>query len=119
MKACIHPEGDVHTPYGATEALPVASIAASEVLGDCPDVRNARDTSTPTADVAAKMGLSPSVVNGNRCRDASRGRRVRRPPLRRPRGEVIRIVDGPIRTDRQPKNCRPAKSASLSSRARK
>lgn len=34
MKACIHPEGDVHTPYGATEALPVASIAASEVLGE-------------------------------------------------------------------------------------
>ena len=32
MKACIHPQGDVHTPYGATEALPVASIAASEVL---------------------------------------------------------------------------------------
>ncbi len=37
MKACIHPEGDIHTPYGATEALPVASISASEVLGDCPD----------------------------------------------------------------------------------
>ena len=34
MKACIHPEGDIHTPYGATEALPVASISASEVLGD-------------------------------------------------------------------------------------
>jgi len=34
MKACIHPEGDVHTPYGATEALPVASIAAGEVLGE-------------------------------------------------------------------------------------
>jgi acyl-CoA synthetase (AMP-forming)/AMP-acid ligase II len=33
MKMAIHPEGDVHTPYGATEALPVASIAASEVLG--------------------------------------------------------------------------------------
>jgi len=32
MKAAIHPEGEVHTPYGATEALPVASIAASEVL---------------------------------------------------------------------------------------
>jgi olefin beta-lactone synthetase len=32
MMDCIHPEGDVHTPYGATEALPVASIAASEVL---------------------------------------------------------------------------------------
>ena len=37
MKACIHPEGDIHTPYGATEALPVASISASEVLGDCLD----------------------------------------------------------------------------------
>jgi acyl-CoA synthetase (AMP-forming)/AMP-acid ligase II len=32
MKQAIHPEGDIHTPYGATEALPVASIAASEVL---------------------------------------------------------------------------------------
>ena len=32
VKNCIHPDGDVHTPYGATEALPVASIAASEVL---------------------------------------------------------------------------------------
>ena len=34
MKRAIHPEGDVHTPYGATEALPVASISASEVLGE-------------------------------------------------------------------------------------
>ena len=40
MKACIHPEGDIHTPYGATEALPVASISASEVLGDCPDAKS-------------------------------------------------------------------------------
>ncbi|MBM4093232.1 MAG: AMP-binding protein [Planctomycetes bacterium] len=34
MKRAIHPAGDVHTPYGATEALPVASISASEVLGE-------------------------------------------------------------------------------------
>jgi acyl-CoA synthetase (AMP-forming)/AMP-acid ligase II len=34
MKACIHEQGDMHTPYGATEALPVASISASEVLGE-------------------------------------------------------------------------------------
>ncbi|GHT18330.1 peptide synthase [Planctomycetales bacterium] len=32
LKPCIHPEGDIFTPYGATEALPVASISASEVL---------------------------------------------------------------------------------------
>ncbi|MBC8356112.1 MAG: AMP-binding protein [Planctomycetes bacterium] len=34
MKNAIHPEGDVHTPYGATESLPVASIAASSVLAE-------------------------------------------------------------------------------------
>jgi acyl-CoA synthetase (AMP-forming)/AMP-acid ligase II len=34
MKAAIGPDGDVHTPYGATEALPVASISASEVLSE-------------------------------------------------------------------------------------
>ncbi len=33
-KACIHEEGEVHTPYGATESLPVASNSASEVLGE-------------------------------------------------------------------------------------
>jgi acyl-CoA synthetase (AMP-forming)/AMP-acid ligase II len=32
MKNVIHPEGEVHVPYGATEALPVATIAATEVL---------------------------------------------------------------------------------------
>jgi acyl-CoA synthetase (AMP-forming)/AMP-acid ligase II len=32
MRQCIHAEGDVHTPYGATEALPVATISATEVL---------------------------------------------------------------------------------------
>jgi acyl-CoA synthetase (AMP-forming)/AMP-acid ligase II len=34
MMRAIRDGGDVHTPYGATEALPVASIAASEVLSE-------------------------------------------------------------------------------------
>jgi acyl-CoA synthetase (AMP-forming)/AMP-acid ligase II len=34
MRACIHPDGEIHTPYGATEALPVASIGSREVLGE-------------------------------------------------------------------------------------
>src|SRR5207244_410059 len=34
MKAAVAPDGDVHTPYGATEALPVASISATEVLSE-------------------------------------------------------------------------------------
>jgi len=32
MQRAISPEGDVHTPYGATEALPVSSIGARELL---------------------------------------------------------------------------------------
>lgn len=34
VRACIHPEGEVYTPYGATEALPVAAISATEVLSE-------------------------------------------------------------------------------------
>jgi acyl-CoA synthetase (AMP-forming)/AMP-acid ligase II len=34
MKQAIHVDGEVHTPYGATESLPVASISATEVLGE-------------------------------------------------------------------------------------
>jgi acyl-CoA synthetase (AMP-forming)/AMP-acid ligase II len=33
MRAAIASDGDMHTPYGATESLPVASISVSEVLG--------------------------------------------------------------------------------------
>jgi len=66
MKACIHPEGDVHTPYGATEALPVASIAASEVLAD---------TAQRTADGAG-------VCVGRKFAGVA--------------WKVVRIVDGPI-----------------------
>ena len=34
MKSAIADDGDIHTPYGATESLPVATISATEVLGD-------------------------------------------------------------------------------------
>jgi acyl-CoA synthetase (AMP-forming)/AMP-acid ligase II len=34
VKQAFHPDGEIHTPYGATESLPVASISASEVLGE-------------------------------------------------------------------------------------
>ncbi|MHB8902439.1 MAG: fatty acid CoA ligase family protein [Thermoguttaceae bacterium] len=66
MKACIHPEGDVHTPYGATEALPVASIAASEVL----------------AETAARTERGAGVCVGRRF-----------PGIR---WKIIRVTDGPI-----------------------
>jgi olefin beta-lactone synthetase len=34
MLAALPADGEVHTPYGATEALPVSSIASSEILGE-------------------------------------------------------------------------------------
>ncbi len=66
MKAAIHPEGDIHTPYGATEALPVASISATEVLGE----------------TAEKTSQGAGVCVGRNF-----------PGIR---WQVIRIVDGPI-----------------------
>ena len=66
MRACIHPEGEMHTPYGATESLPVASIGAGEVLGE-------------TA-AATRRGAGVCV-----------GRR-----FSRIQWKVIRITDGPI-----------------------
>ncbi len=34
MSECMVEDGEIYTPYGATEALPVASISASEVLSE-------------------------------------------------------------------------------------
>jgi olefin beta-lactone synthetase len=68
MKNAIPPDGDVHTPYGATESLPVASIAASEVL----------------AQTAAKSALGAGTCVGRRF-----------PGME---WKVIRISDGPIAT---------------------
>jgi acyl-CoA synthetase (AMP-forming)/AMP-acid ligase II len=74
MKDCIHPEGEVHTPYGATEALPVASIAASEVL----------------AETAARTRTGGGVCVGRRLPDIE--------------WRVIRIVEGPIGSLREAVN---------------
>lgn len=32
--ACVHPDAEMHTPYGATESLPVSTIEAKEILGE-------------------------------------------------------------------------------------
>ncbi|NLF10068.1 MAG: AMP-binding protein, partial [Pirellulaceae bacterium] len=68
MMDCIHPQGSVHTPYGATESLPVASIDAGEVLGE----------------TAEQTNRGAGVCVGRR--------------FPRVRWKVIRIVDGPIRS---------------------
>ena len=35
IRKMLNDDADVHTPYGATEALPVASISGHELVGDC------------------------------------------------------------------------------------
>ena len=34
LKGKLAPDGDLHTPYGATESLPFSTISASEILGE-------------------------------------------------------------------------------------
>jgi acyl-CoA synthetase (AMP-forming)/AMP-acid ligase II len=68
MKNAAAPDGDVFTPYGATEALPVASNSASEVL----------------AETAAKSAIGAGTCVGRRF-----------PGIE---WKVIRISDEPIRT---------------------
>ena len=68
MRESIHPAGDMHTPYGATESLPVASIGAREVL----------------AETAPQTRQGAGVCVGRR--------------FARIQWKVIRIVEGPIRS---------------------
>jgi acyl-CoA synthetase (AMP-forming)/AMP-acid ligase II len=45
VKQIIHPDGDVFTPYGSTESLPVACNSATEVLGETAErTRNGEGT---------------------------------------------------------------------------
>ena len=67
MKQAIPRDGEIYTPYGATEALPVASISATEILDE----------------TAAMSGQGAGTCVGRRF-----------PGIQ---WKVIRIVDGPIR----------------------
>lgn len=68
MREAIHPEGDIFTPYGATEALPVAAISGREILEE-------------TAEMT-KQGKGVCVGS----------------PFSAIRWKVIRITDDPIET---------------------
>ncbi len=86
MRRHIAPEGELHTPYGATEALPVASISASEVLGapGALPLAESDDDSQPDSQVgtANRTRQGAGVCVGTR--------------FSRIEWKVIRIVDGPI-----------------------
>ncbi len=106
MMNCIHSEGNVYTPYGATESLPVASISAVEVLG-IHRVSNDKlcataglpSSASNTGGQATRGTLeSPVGTNVGTAEQTRLGAGVcvgRRFP--RVRWKVIRVVDGPIR----------------------
>jgi acyl-CoA synthetase (AMP-forming)/AMP-acid ligase II len=98
MKACIHAESDVHTPYGATEALPVATISATEVLGinlPSPSGRGAggegSTNSLPILSGRGAGGEGGTAAETRRGAGVCVGRRF--PGIQ---WKVIRVVDGPI-----------------------
>ena len=85
MRRHIAPEGELHTPYGATEALPVASISASEVLGDFveqPPVESSELAPTAAQGTAHRTRQGAGVCVGTRFSGIE--------------WKVIRIVDGPL-----------------------
>lgn len=66
LTRCLADTTEIHTPYGATEALPVASVTGGEILGDC------------LARTRSGAGICVGKIVP--------GRKV----------EIIRIIDGPI-----------------------
>ena len=125
MRACIHPQGEVHTPYGATESLPVASNSATEVLGrgGIPACQNSRADILVCQEEGADIPLcreggadipvcrrEGDTFGRQECLphcDEMEGTAVRTRQgggvcvghrFRDIRWKVIRIVDGPIRS---------------------
>jgi len=123
MRNCIHPDGEIHTPYGATESLPVASIASREVLGDDTSASDTSATDSVRTDPLETIRSEAETVRDNvdaltKDPDAEEERRILARSSEGPTVEqtlrgagvcvgrkfpgiewkVIRIVDGPIAT---------------------
>ncbi|MBI3887227.1 MAG: AMP-binding protein [Opitutae bacterium] len=92
------PDGTAHSPYGATEALPVCSISAAEVLG-----RHPPTPQTPTSDLQAS-GHAPESLGAwilelgtSAATAAGHGTCVGR-PVREMEIKIIAISDDPVAT---------------------
>jgi acyl-CoA synthetase (AMP-forming)/AMP-acid ligase II len=91
MKSCLTSDAEVFTPYGATEALPVASISASEVLSE---TQQQTDQGAGVCVGRRFSGIRWQVI---RIDDAPLATLDEVEPL--PRGEVGElIVQGPVVT---------------------
>lgn len=64
MHRVIRPPADVHTPYGATEALPVSSISGREVMAECADAwRRGRGTCVGAPVAGCEVRITPISEN--------------------------------------------------------
>ncbi len=70
FRALLSPTGDVHTPYGATEALPVSSLAGAEITGR---LRARIDGGHGTCVGRAAPGIEIALVDWNGTRRVARG----------------------------------------------
>lgn len=95
----VFPGAQLHSPYGATEALPVSSVSVEEVTGQAPEAGGRRsecgvpapETQSAIPDTSAQPeGTAAATLRG-------RGTCVGR-PVAEMTARVIAIADGPIAT---------------------
>lgn len=113
----VFPNAQLHSPYGATEALPVSSVSAEEVLGTAVDggLQRIEDRGlraedrrqrTEVGEQKSEDGSQKTEIGGRRTEDGApagtaaatlqgRGTCVGR-PVAEMTARVIAIVDGPI-----------------------
>ncbi|MBI2512073.1 MAG: AMP-binding protein [Opitutae bacterium] len=84
------PNGTAHSPYGATESLPIASIAAREVLGE-------KISSPAPMAPDATLGTWPLALGTSAATAAGHGTCVGR-PVREIEIKIIALTDAPLAT---------------------
>ncbi|HVZ65986.1 MAG TPA: AMP-binding protein [Lacunisphaera sp.] len=93
----ILPNGAAHSPYGATEALPVCSISAEEVVGRQSSKGQTPGAKVQNADSADLFGRGPLEFGTCMATAAGRGTCVGR-PVPGIEVKIIAITDEPIAT---------------------
>jgi olefin beta-lactone synthetase len=96
----VFPNAQLHSPYGATEALPVSSVSAEEVLGSAEDGGRRTEDGSQRTEVSGQRTEDGGLGSGAQAGTAAatlhgRGTCVGR-PVAEMTARVIAIVDGPI-----------------------
>jgi acyl-CoA synthetase (AMP-forming)/AMP-acid ligase II len=93
----ILPQGTAHSPYGATEALPLCSISADEVLGPRDQASEPKDHPPNTGALSSALGTWPLELGTADATAAGHGTCVGR-PVAEISVKIIAITDTPLAT---------------------